>query len=62
MYFCFESDAQELFVKLYPIDLGRCERGSKHNPFRLQAFDILNELLSELPVVEDYVFTKFHEE
>ena len=32
------------------------------NPFRLQAFDILNELLSELPVVEDYVFTKFHEE
>ena len=31
------------------------------NPFRLQAFDILNELLVEMGSVEDYVFAKFHE-
>ena len=32
------------------------------NPIRLQAFDVLNELLIELPSTEDSVFSTFHTE
>ena len=31
------------------------------NRYRLLAFDILNELLVEVDLAEDYVFVKFHE-
>ena len=43
--------------------IGNASKEEKNvNPFRLQMFDVLNEMMTELPYVEDYVFNKFRQE